>query len=160
MADALIRRLVPDELWELVEPLLPKAPKRPQGGGRARAESRRVFAAVALVLSGQTSWRSVPPAFGVAVPTAHRWFARWTVAGVWDRLALAAESREIEPELAEWLHVLVESAVRRAGATDQRSLSAMAAGAPAEVPVRRQAAVSRGDVQMRRREPGPVRVAV
>ncbi|MGC7096114.1 transposase [Amycolatopsis lurida] len=160
MADALMRRLVPDELWELVEPLLPKAPKRPQGGGRARAESRRVFAAVALVLSGQTSWRSVPPSFGVAVPTAHRWFARWTVAGVWDRLALAAESRDIDPDLAEWLSFLVGAAARRAGATDQRSLSAMAAGAPAEVPVRRPATAPRGDAQMRQRNPGPVRVAV
>ncbi|MGW7532995.1 transposase [Amycolatopsis sp. NPDC054798] len=156
MADALMRRLVPDELWELVEPLLPKAPKRPQGGGRARAESRRVFAAVALVLSGQTSWRSVPPAFGVAVPTAHRWFARWTEAGVWERLMLAAEGRDLDPELREWLTVLVESAVARAGAADQRSMSAMAAGAPAEVPVQ----LPRGDVQMRQRGPGPVRVAV
>ncbi|MBB1158399.1 MULTISPECIES: transposase [Amycolatopsis] len=160
MADALMRRVVPDELWELVEPVLPKAPKRPQGGGRARAESRRVFAAVALVLSGETSWRAVPPSLGVAVPTAHRWFARWTEAGVWERLAFAAQTREIDPELDEWLTFLVEAATARAGAADRRSMSAMAAGTRVEAPVRLPGQVRREDVQPRRRDSGPVRVAV
>jgi hypothetical protein len=33
MADQLSLRLVPDELWVLVEPLIPKFRPRPQGGG-------------------------------------------------------------------------------------------------------------------------------
>ena len=33
MADPLSLRLVPDELWELVEPHLPQFRPRPQGGG-------------------------------------------------------------------------------------------------------------------------------
>lgn len=135
MADALMRRLVPDDLWNLVEPLLPKAPKRPQGGGRARADARSVFAAVTLVLSSNGSWRSVPSSFGVAVPTAHRWFARWTVAGVWEQLRLAA-SRQKDPELAEWVNALVDAAMTRARATNRGSMSAMAVGAMAELPAR------------------------
>ncbi|RCW41096.1 hypothetical protein DFQ14_109173, partial [Halopolyspora algeriensis] len=31
--DELSHRLVPDELWELVAPLIPQAGVRPQGGG-------------------------------------------------------------------------------------------------------------------------------
>jgi transposase len=38
--------LVPDELWTLVEPLMPAFSPRPQGGGRAPVDDRAVFTAV------------------------------------------------------------------------------------------------------------------
>jgi transposase len=39
--DELSRRLVPDELWALVEPVIPPAKARPQGGGMPRTAHRR-----------------------------------------------------------------------------------------------------------------------
>ncbi|MGW4126008.1 transposase [Nocardia sp. NPDC004711] len=51
MVDALSQRLVSDELWELAEPLLPKFPSRPQGGGIAPVDQRAVFTAVVYVLT-------------------------------------------------------------------------------------------------------------
>lgn len=50
MVDELSRRLVPDELWELTEPLLPKFAPRKQGGGSAPTDQRAVFTAVVHVL--------------------------------------------------------------------------------------------------------------
>ncbi|MFF3129863.1 transposase [Streptomyces sp. NPDC057908] len=47
----LSRRLVPDELWELTSPLLPRFKSRPQGGGTAPVDERAVFAAVVYVLT-------------------------------------------------------------------------------------------------------------
>ncbi|MDO1486439.1 transposase, partial [Rhodococcus rhodochrous] len=72
MVDALSSRLVPDALWEIVEPLLPEFRARPQGGGRAAIDDRAVFTAIVYVLTSGCAWRHLPPSFGVSVPTAHR----------------------------------------------------------------------------------------
>ena len=86
MVDALSLRLVPDALWEIVEPLLPGFSPRPQGGGRAAIDDRAVFTAVVYVLTSGCAWRHLPPSFGVSVPTAHRRFTTWARAGVFDEL--------------------------------------------------------------------------
>ncbi|GHF98764.1 hypothetical protein GCM10017567_11930 [Amycolatopsis bullii] len=46
-------RLVPDELWVLVEPLVPEFRARRQGGGTAPLPARAVFTAIVYVV---TSW--------------------------------------------------------------------------------------------------------
>ncbi|MGL5830025.1 MAG: IS5 family transposase [Angustibacter sp.] len=80
------RRLVSDELWAVVEPLLPPRNVRPQGGGRAAVDDRAVFTAIVYVLTTGCAWRHLPPSFGVSVPTAHRRFTAWSRAGLWQRL--------------------------------------------------------------------------
>ena len=82
VVDVLSRRLVPDELWALVEPLIPGFGARPQGGGTAPVDDRAVFTAIVFVLTNGCSWRLLPPSFGVTVPTAHRRFSEWTKAGL------------------------------------------------------------------------------
>lgn len=79
-------RLVPDALWEIIEPLLPEFRARPQGGGRAALDDRAVFTAIVYVLTSGCAWRHLPPSFGVSVPTAHRRFTTWVRAGVFDEL--------------------------------------------------------------------------
>jgi hypothetical protein len=57
---ALADGLVPDELWALVEPLLP-VPPRPLYGGRRRAVSDRAcFAAIVFLARTSTPWRLLP----------------------------------------------------------------------------------------------------
>jgi transposase len=52
--------LVPDELWALVEPLLP-APPRPRYGGRRRTiPDRNCFAAIVSMARTSTPWRLLP----------------------------------------------------------------------------------------------------
>ncbi|PFG48489.1 putative transposase of IS4/5 family DUF4096 [Amycolatopsis sulphurea] len=84
--DALSLRLVPDALWELVEPLIPKFGPRPQGGGTAPLPDRAVFTAIAYVLTSGCAWPDLPPPFGVPFQTAHRRFSQWTKAGLWRKL--------------------------------------------------------------------------
>ncbi len=86
----LSKRLVPDELWELVAPLLPLCAARPQGGGTAPRDERTVFTAVAYILTSGCAWRYLPESFGVSPATAHRRFSVWTEAGLWRRLHRAA----------------------------------------------------------------------
>ncbi len=76
-AHELSLRLVPDALWEMVEPLTPPFVARPQGGGSAPADDRAVFTEIVYVLTSGCAWRHLPPSFGVTVPTAHRRFSAW-----------------------------------------------------------------------------------
>lgn len=80
VVDRLSLRLVPDELWALAEPLIPKFTPRPQGGGTAALDARAVFTAIVYVLTSGRSWRDLPPSFEVPVQTAHRRFDQWTTA--------------------------------------------------------------------------------
>ncbi|WP_420710966.1 transposase [Streptomyces sp. NRRL S-118] len=56
----LSKRLVPDELWVLVAPLLPSFAARPQGGGTTPRDERAVFTAVVYVLTSGCAWRHLP----------------------------------------------------------------------------------------------------
>ncbi|WP_438453315.1 transposase, partial [Streptomyces asiaticus] len=56
MGVGLSQRLVPDEPWSLVVPLLPSFASRPQGGGTAPVDERAVFTAVVYVLTSGCAW--------------------------------------------------------------------------------------------------------
>ncbi|MQY26099.1 IS5 family transposase IS1647 [Nocardia sp. RB56] len=112
--DALSLRLVPDELWELAEPLLPEFRARPQGGGVSPVDQRAVFTAVVYVLTSGCAWRMLPPSFGVTVPTAHRRFTVWTKAGVWRRLHRAVLDELGAAGLIDWSRAVVDGASMRA----------------------------------------------
>src|SRR5215217_9326697 len=71
-ADRLSLRLVPDELGELVEPLIPVFESRPQGGVTVPLDARAVFTSIVYVLTSSCAWRDLPPSFGVPFQTAHR----------------------------------------------------------------------------------------
>ncbi|GAA2633229.1 hypothetical protein GCM10010307_27340 [Streptomyces vastus] len=82
----IVERLVPDELWELFERVVPPAPTRPQGGGRRRYGNREVLAAIVFVATSGCTWKQLPPSFGPSGPTAHRRFSEWSRARVWAKL--------------------------------------------------------------------------
>ncbi|BDT92381.1 hypothetical protein IFM12275_23570 [Nocardia sputorum] len=81
----LSKRLVPEKLWALVEPLLPEFTAS-QGVVARPVDERGVFTAVVFVLTSGCAWRMPPPSFGATVPTAHRRFSVWTETGLWWRL--------------------------------------------------------------------------
>jgi transposase len=56
--------LVPDGLWEIVEPLLPAQRKRPQGGGTRYVDDRAVFTAIVYVRTTGCAWWHLLAAFG------------------------------------------------------------------------------------------------
>ncbi len=74
--------LVPDGLWEIVEPLIPPQTERPQGGGTRHVDDRAVFPAFVYVLTTGCAWQHIPAEFGVSKATAHRRFVAWTEAGL------------------------------------------------------------------------------
>lgn len=116
--DELSKRLVPDGLWALAEPLLPEFTPRPQGGGTAPTDERAVFTAVVLVLTSGGAWRMLPPSFGVTVPTAHRRFSAWTDAGLWRRLHRAGLDALGSTGLIDWSHAVIDAVPGRAKKED------------------------------------------
>jgi transposase len=112
--DEFARRLVPDGLWEIVEPLVPVTPKRVQGGGIQRVDNRQVFAAIVFVLTTGCAWRHLPPTFGVSHQTAHRRFTEWSQAALWAKLHRAVLDRLGAAGEVDWSRVIVDAASLRA----------------------------------------------
>ncbi|MFR9797286.1 transposase [Streptomyces sp. MS06] len=106
----LARRLVPDGMWGVVEPLLPAFTGRRQGGGTAPLDERRAFTAVVYVLVSGCAWRQLPSSFAVSSATAHRRFTTWTHSSLWDRLEEACVGHPDE----RWIGDVAAAARRRA----------------------------------------------
>ncbi|HEX5119300.1 MAG TPA: transposase [Pseudonocardiaceae bacterium] len=112
MDSALKRRLVPDELWILVEQMIPPAPVRPQGGGRRRVGPRDILTAIVYVLMMDVSWRRLPNTLGISTPTAYRRYLEWHESGVWTSLLDATEQQQ-EGENAAWISAIARAALNR-----------------------------------------------
>ncbi|MGW4196481.1 IS5 family transposase [Streptomyces sp. NPDC005004] len=78
---------VDDELWAVVEPLLPKVERRVRHPGRKRHPDRLVFQGILFVLHTGIAWEHLPQELGFGSGmTCWRRLAEWTEAGVWPRL--------------------------------------------------------------------------
>jgi len=79
--------VVSDELWELIEPLLPKKERRFRYPGRQRLPDRQVLCGILFVLYTGIAWEHLPQelGFGSGV-TCWRRLEEWQRAGVWTKL--------------------------------------------------------------------------
>ena len=78
--------LVSDELWAIVEPLLPPEPPKPKGG-RPRVPDRQALRGIIFVLKTGILWEYLPPELGCGSGmTCWRRRRDWTAVGVWHRL--------------------------------------------------------------------------
>jgi transposase len=79
--------IVSDELWQLIEPLLPTHPRRFRYPGRKRLPDRPALCGILFVLHTGIAWRHLPPqlGFGSGI-TCWRRLEEWQQAGVWDEL--------------------------------------------------------------------------
>ncbi len=78
--------LVTDELWAVVEPLLPSESPKPKGG-RPRVSDRAAFTGILFVLKTGIPWEMLPQEMGCGSGmTCWRRLKEWHEAGVWNRL--------------------------------------------------------------------------
>lgn len=101
--------IVPDELWEIAEPLTPPSKVRPQD-----TPDETLFAAIIYVLVSVCAWRALPPCFGISKSTAHRRFLIWSRAGVWGRLHEEILHRLDDAGLLDLSRAVLDSAHVRA----------------------------------------------
>jgi transposase len=79
--------IVPDDLWERIEPLLPRPAPRVNGAGRKRLPDRQVLCGILFVLHTGIQWEYLPQELGFGSGmTCWRRLAEWNEAGVWRRL--------------------------------------------------------------------------
>ena len=106
--------LVPDELWEVVEPLLPPHPPRPKGGRRP-VDDRACFAGILFVLKTGIGWEDLPAEMGCGSGmTCWRRLRDWHKAGVFQRLHEALLARLRAAGCVDWSHAVADSSSVRA----------------------------------------------
>src|SRR5438046_5832346 len=94
--------LVTDELWEIIEPLLPPQPPKPKGG-RPRVPDRAALAGIIFVLRSGLPWEMLPQEMGCGSGvTCWRRLRDWQKAGVWRRLHQALLNRLGEGGRLAW----------------------------------------------------------
>ena len=85
--------LVTDELWTVVEPLLPKQPPKPKGG-HPRVNDRAALTGILFVLKSGIPWEMLPQEMGCGSGmTCWRRLKEWHRAAVWERLHRALLDR-------------------------------------------------------------------
>ena len=127
------RRLVSDELWLIVEPLLPLEPPKPKGG-RPRLPNRAALTGILFVLSSGIPWEMLPQEMGCgAGVTCWRRLRDWQAAGVWDRLHRVLLRRLHQADRIDWSRACLDSAsvaAKRGAKPPDRTRSIAAVPAP------------------------------
>jgi transposase len=81
--------LIPNELWELIGPLLPPPTPRPKGG-RPRLSDRACLRGILFVLRSGIPWEMLPQEMGCGSGmTCWRRLRDWQQAGVWGLIHFA-----------------------------------------------------------------------
>ena len=102
--------VVSDELWELVEPLLPRTPRRARYPGRKRLPDREVLSGILFVLRTGTPWMHLPQELGYGSGyTCWRRLDEWQRAGVWERLHALLLTRLHAAGEIEWSRAIVDA---------------------------------------------------
>jgi transposase len=101
--------LVSDELWAVIEPLLPKKRPSPKGG-RPRVPDRAALTGIIFVLQSGIPWEMLPLEMGCGSGvTCWRRLREWQKRGVWRRLHLALLERLAEADQIDWSRAVVDS---------------------------------------------------
>lgn len=106
--------LVSDELWEIVEPLIPKHVPSPKGG-RPRLDDRQALTGILFVLKSGIPWEMLPYEMGCGSGmSCWRRLMEWRKAGVWDQLHHELLNRLRAADLIDWSRATVDSSSVRA----------------------------------------------
>lgn len=118
--DAVAKLIVTDELWELVESLLPKRPSRPKGG-RPPVGDRVCLTGILFVLKTGIQWEDFPQEMGCCGMTLWNRLRDWQAAGVWHELHVLLLAELRGADLIDFDRVVVDSGtVRAVGAGKKR----------------------------------------
>ncbi|MET9085634.1 IS5 family transposase [Streptomyces sp. NPDC004237] len=113
--------IVSDELWSLIEPLLPvPGPKLVEG--RPRVPDRQALCGILFVLHTGIQWEYLPQELGFGSGmTCWRRLAAWNEVGVWDELHLLLLKKLRAAKKLDWSRAVIDSSHVRAARKGPKS---------------------------------------
>ncbi|MGF6658537.1 transposase [Paraburkholderia atlantica] len=114
--------LLDDELWALIEPLLPpRKPRRSRYPGRKPLDDRALLTGILFILQTGLRWDLLPREMGCGSGMSWRRLRDWQAAGVWDRLHEVLLARLRAADQIDWSRVVVDfSSIRAVDAGQKR----------------------------------------
>ncbi|WP_420713066.1 IS5 family transposase [Streptomyces sp. MMG1121] len=101
--------IVSDELWLVIEPLLPK-PGPKLVSGRPRVPDRQALCGILCVLHTGIQWEYLPQELGFGSGMiCWRRLAEWNEAGVWDQLHLVLLRKLRSAKKLDWSRAVIDS---------------------------------------------------
>src|SRR5215213_8829868 len=110
---AMATLLVTDDLWAVVEPLLPKHEPSPKGG-HPRVPDRVCLTGILFVLKTGLPWEDFPQEMGCCGMTLLNRLREWRKAGVWQRVHELLLARLRGADLVDFSRVVVDASFARA----------------------------------------------
>jgi transposase len=107
--------IVPDDLWDRIQPLLPQVKRRFQHPGRKRLDNRKVLCGILFVLYTGIPWEYLPQELGFGSGmTCWRRLRDWHAAGVWQRLHELLLAELHAAGALDWSKAVIDSSHVRA----------------------------------------------
>lgn len=121
--------IIDDELWKLIEPLLPPAkPRRFKYPGRKPVLDRAALTGILFVLKTGIRWRDFPAEMGCGSGVScWRRLRDWQQAGVWDALHALLLAKLRAANQIDFSRVVVDSSSIRAVGAGEKLREAQAA---------------------------------
>jgi transposase len=124
------RPLLSDELWSLIEPLIPVRPRRFRYPGRKPLADRQVMTGILFVLKTGIPWEHLPQEMGCGSGmTCWRRLRDWQQAGVWQALHEVLIAKLNGAEQIDWSRAVVDASYVRAVLGASRPTPALWIGA-------------------------------
>ena len=110
------KQLLEDDLWDLIEPILPKPkPRRTRYPGRKPISHRQTLNGILFVLKTGIPWEYLPLEMGCGSGmTCWRRLRDWQQRGVWQRLHALLLDKLREADKIDWSRAVVDSTSVRA----------------------------------------------
>jgi transposase len=111
---AVAKPLLPDAVWAVIEPVLPKAAPSPKGG-RPRLDDRKALVGILFVLKTGMAWEDLPAELNCGSGmTCWRRLAEWQADGTWDRIHATLLDRLDGAGKLDWSRAVIDSSSVRA----------------------------------------------
>jgi transposase len=108
--------ILADELWSLIEPILPKPrARRFRFPGRRPIGNRAALTGILFILKTGTPWEYLPREMGCGSGmSCWRRLRDWTAAGVWPKIHQLLLDRLREADKIDWSRAIIDSSSVRA----------------------------------------------
>ena len=109
------RPLLPDDLWAIIEPLLPPLPPPGPKGGRPPLPHRQALLGILFVLKTGLPWEDLPAEMNCGCGmSCWRRLRDWQADGTWDRIHAVLLERLHHAGKLDWSKCVIDSSSVRA----------------------------------------------